>query len=124
MLAPFRLQAHFPFAMSNDTTASLQAQAQAVLTSKGSRPLALFLLGKSVQTQCGLSIELMGDSLHLMESADELQALIEATSVKRVSKADLAEYMEESDRLARPYVEEMQEELRIMESEFRKEMGL
>jgi hypothetical protein len=109
--------------MSSDTNASLQAQAQDILTSKGSRPLALFLIGKSVINQCGHPISLLGDSLHLMEGADSLQALIEQNPLNIVDHEDLAIYCEEADRLARPYVQEAMEELREMEAEFRRDMG-
>lgn len=109
--------------MSSDNHASLQAQAQDILTSKGSRPLALFLIGKSVINQCGLPTSLLGDSLHLMEGADTLQALIEQNPLNIVDHEDLATYCEEADRLARPYVEEAMDELRAMEDEFRKDIN-
>lgn len=107
--------------MSNDTTASLQAQAQEVYTAKGSRALALFLIGKSVYNNMGLTLADCGDSLHLMEAADELQALIEGNTKSKVTKPMLKDYMEEADRLAQPYMEEAKEELEFLRKAFLEE---
>ncbi len=124
MLAPFRLQAQFPFAMSNDTTASLLAQAQAKFTAEGCRPTARFLLGVAVEKEMGLSIDLMGDSMHLCEACDELEAFIKANTLHKLSKPVFEDAMQEAERLCLSYCDEQRQELRIMEEEFRKEMGL
>lgn len=109
--------------MSNDTTASLQAQAQDILNRKGSRALALFLIGKSVFNQTGHTLADYGDSIHLMEAADELQALIE-TNKPKVYKASLEHFMEEAERVSQPYIEEQKQELEFLHRAFMEEMGM
>lgn len=110
--------------MSNDTIASLQAQAQDILNRKGSRALALFLIGRSVFQQTGHTIAEYGDSLHLAEAADELQALIE-TNKPVVYKTALEHFIEEAERVSQPYIEEQKRELEFLHRAFMEDvMGI
>lgn len=107
--------------MSNDTTASLLAQAQDIHRTKGSRPCAIFLAGRCVQKTMGLSLQDLPDSMFLCEALDDMQARLEA---EPLTARNIKAFMAYADTRLSCYMDEVREELDIMMEEFRKDMGL
>lgn len=107
--------------MSNDTTASLLAQAQEIHRTKGSRPCAIFLAGRCVRNTMGLSLEDLPDSMLLAEALDDMQARLEA---EPLTKGNIKAFMAYADTRLSCYMDEVREELEIMAEEFRRDMGL